>query len=348
MTTFKCGERVWDFEKAPTKRETFPHLPGLIQYTVPLPLDHMICKTTDYDMLGLDAPVADWSEESQPIGLWAADPANPLGGGGAAIGARNYLLARDAKAGNTEFFDAMVQCKDFVETADAEEMDSRTSNKRPLAGNLCFQAFTHPSGAADGGVVIFSPCKFSEHIKADLHALGGVKGIVVPHAFHTAFVQDYLDEWPDLVFFAGPGLDETTKPGLLERTTGAVVLCDAEGKWGGDVAAAFTAEWQFEIIFNNMGGFPEANMFHQPSGVLCTSDLIYRDSKGETFDWCSPIEDAPEWGWVDKLYMAPNYDPPEEFDPNGGYIAMYRYFSAPFMGGGHKRRRRTRCARGSG
>ena len=39
-----------------------------------------------------------------------------------------------------------------------------------------FQGFTHPSGAAGSGIVLYSPCKFSKAIKAEFDALGGVKG----------------------------------------------------------------------------------------------------------------------------------------------------------------------------
>eukprot|EP01052_Picozoa_sp_SAG31_P036685 SAG31_NODE_4617_length_3092_cov_3.405947_1_plen_44_part_00 len=33
-----CGEREWDFETTPVRRSTWYHMPGVIQYTIPLPL----------------------------------------------------------------------------------------------------------------------------------------------------------------------------------------------------------------------------------------------------------------------------------------------------------------------
>ena len=78
-------------------------------------------------------------------------------------------------------------------------------SQRPLCGDLTFQVFAHEE--AGKGVVIFSPCKFSAAMKDEFNALGGVKGIVVPHAFHTAFVAAYLEEWPELTMYCGPGLN---------------------------------------------------------------------------------------------------------------------------------------------
>jgi len=332
--TCACGERDWDFEKAPTMRLTVPTLPGMIQYSVPLPLDHMIIKTTEYDILGLDAPMDEWSsKDSQPLGLWAADEANPLGGGGAHIGNRNWLLAKDKLAGNTHFFDAMVACKHFVENTDGEAFD-KSDTKRPLAGQLHFQGFTHPSGAAGSGIVLYSPCKFSKAIKAEFDALGGVKGIVVPHAFHTAFVHEYLEAWPDLVFFAGPGLDKEAKPGLFARTTGTNCEVDEAMAYTSPEAVAFMKEWNMDVSVSTLGGFPEANLFAKDSGVFCTSDLLYRDGRGDTFDWCTPIEPCPELDFIDILYSGPQYLVPEEVDRVGGVNAWYRYTCLRKLGGG--------------
>ena len=117
-------------------------------------------------------------------------------------------------------------------------------NKRPLCGDLTFQVFAHKEEG--NGVVIYSPCKYNEAMKAEFNALGGVKGIVVPHAFHTAFVAAYLAEWPDLVMFAGPGLTAEVKPHLFERTTGTVFL-DEECNTSPE-AVAFQEEYEFEYV----------------------------------------------------------------------------------------------------
>lgn len=41
----------------------------------------------------------------------------------------------------------------------------------------------------------------------------------------------------------------------------------------------------FRPARSTLGGFPEANLFAKDSGVFCTSDLLYRDGRGDTFDW---------------------------------------------------------------
>ena len=86
---------------------------------------------------------------------------------------------------------------------------------------------------------------------------------------------------------------------MFERTTGAVFL---EDTFETAEALAFQEEYGFSVYNTVLGGFGEANMFHKPSGVLCTSDLLYRATQGPTFDWCTPNENAPEWEWVDVLY----------------------------------------------
>jgi len=316
-----CGERTWDFETTSVRRSTWKHLPGLIQFAVPLPLDYDIMKICMYDLLALAAPVEQWNEPAGCDGMFGAAP---MDGNGASHGARNYLLGKDAVAGNSYFKDLMINCKTFMEgktEAEIVEFNSMECNKRPLCGDLTFQVFTHKEEGK--GVVIYSPCKFSEAMKDEFNALGGVKGIVVPHAFHTAFVEAYLKEWPDLVMYCGPGLTAEVKPLLFERTTGAVFL---EDTFETAEALAFSNEYEFSVYNNMMGGFGEANMFHKPSGVLCTSDLIYRGAQGPTFDWCTPNEDAPEWEWVDVLYRAPQYFPVEDIDPKGGINAFYRYY----------------------
>eukprot|EP01052_Picozoa_sp_SAG31_P047441 SAG31_NODE_9497_length_1268_cov_1.054748_1_plen_303_part_00 len=282
-------------------------------------------KTTTYDLLALDAPMSEWNEPAKALGMWAN---GPLSGNHASWGARNYLLGKDAQAGNTYYHDLMVQCKTFIEGVDEaqiEYFDSMECTKRPLAGNFNFQVFTHPSEVAPGsqtkGVVIFSPCKFSQAMKDEFNAMGGVKGILVPHGFHTAFVRAYLDTWPDLVMFLGPGITAEMKPHMFERTTGFFYHYEEEG-WNVPEAMAFKDEWQIDTIYNDIGGFAEGNLFHKPSGMLCSADIIYRNECGETFDWCTPNEVAPEWKWVDVLYCAPQWLPPEEIDPEGGTIAF--------------------------
>lgn len=37
-STIACGEREWDFETTPVRRSTWYNSPGVIQYTIPLPL----------------------------------------------------------------------------------------------------------------------------------------------------------------------------------------------------------------------------------------------------------------------------------------------------------------------
>lgn len=266
---------------------------------------------------------ADAAPSSPPRAPWA--------------GARNYLLGKDQEAGNTYYHDLMVQCKTFIEGADEatiKDLDSMESTRRPLAGNFNFQVFTHPSGE-NKGVIIFSPCKFSQAMKDEWNAMGGVKGILVPHGFHTAFVAAYLAEWPEVVMFLGPGITAELKPHMFTPRPGPFYHYE-EGGWDAPEAVAFKNEWDVDIVCNDIGGFPEANFFHKPSGMLCTADIIYRNESGETFDWCTPNEVAPEWKWIDVLYCAPQWLPAEEVDPGGGTIAFYRYYMNYTLGNGEQ------------
>ena len=54
---------------------------------------------------------------------------------------------------------------------------------------------------------------------------------------------------------------------------------------------------------------------------------------GETYDWCTPNEVAPEWEWMDVLYKAPQFLPAEEIDPTGGINAFYRCVAFPGRSG---------------
>jgi hypothetical protein len=64
----------------------------------------------------------------------------------------------------------------------------------------------------DGTVLLHSPCRLSDELRADLEPLGKVADVVAPNWFHDLYLADYRRTYPAAVFWA---------PVMLRRLKGS-------------------------------------------------------------------------------------------------------------------------------
>lgn len=115
----------------------------------------------------------------------------------------------------------------------------------------------------EDGLVLIAPVPIDDALEAELRALGTVRGLVAPNAFHHFYLLDAAVRFPDAVCFLAQGVAEK-----LERVpTGAQTL-----------GAEPDPLWQAELAQALVGGAPKVNevvFLHRPSGTLVLTDLCF-------------------------------------------------------------------------
>jgi hypothetical protein len=113
---------------------------------------------------------------------------------------------------------------------------------------------------AGDGLVVHSPIAIDDELKAEIDALGPVRFIVAPNAYHHLFVGDAMKAWPDASLVAPAALRKKRKD----------LRIDAELESGPPVA--WGPDLQSFPIRGSM--LKETVLFHAPTGTLVGSDLF--------------------------------------------------------------------------
>jgi len=116
---------------------------------------------------------------------------------------------------------------------------------------------------ADGGVALISPIELDDALAAEIDAIGPVRAIVAPNAFHHLYVGAALRRHPEAGCFVAPGTQE---------------------KLGADVASCSILGDEAEPLWSevldqvSVGGVPMTNevvFFHRPSKTVVLTDLCF-------------------------------------------------------------------------
>ena len=121
----------------------------------------------------------------------------------------------------------------------------------------------------DGGLWTHSPVRFSDAEAAAIDALGPVRHVVAPNAFHHLFAGDALRRWPGATLSKSPALVKK-RPDLAP----AHVLGDGTPPWPIS-----------EIEAVPLGGAPmvrESAFIHVDSGTLLLTDAAFNIRVPET------------------------------------------------------------------
>ncbi len=112
----------------------------------------------------------------------------------------------------------------------------------------------------DGGLFVWSPIPLSNALRVKVDALGAIRHIVAPNAFHHLYLGEWQAAYPEALVYAPPGLRKKRKDIRFDRDLDAT-----------------PAEWASEIDVVLVDGnllFTEAVFFHAKSGTAIFTDLI--------------------------------------------------------------------------
>jgi len=115
---------------------------------------------------------------------------------------------------------------------------------------------------ADGGLWMHSPGPLPHALVQAIDAIGPVRFIVAPNAFHHFFVADAARAWPEASVHLAPGLAEKRKD----------LSCDAE------LGDAPPPAWKNELDQCLLRGVPrmsEVVFLHRASRTLIATDLAF-------------------------------------------------------------------------
>ncbi len=145
----------------------------------------------------------------------------------------------------------------------------------------------------DGSLLVDSPGRLHDGLRAAIDALGAVRHIVTPNKLHHLFVADWIRAYPAAHFHAPPGL-AAKRPDLRIHAT----LGDgAPTSWAADLE---------QMVFRGSVYMDEVVFFHGATRTLVLGDLIENHEP----EVLSPVQRF----WARRNAMlAPNGSTPRNF-----------------------------------
>ena len=125
---------------------------------------------------------------------------------------------------------------------------------------------------ADGGLLVCSPVRMDDGLRAGIEALGDVRWLVAPNSLHHLFLKDWQDAYPNATTFAPPGLRKKRPDIAFDED-----LTDTAPEiWAGEID---------QIIVRGSLITSEVVFFHRPSQTVIFTDLIQHFSPGWFSGW---------------------------------------------------------------
>jgi hypothetical protein len=126
----------------------------------------------------------------------------------------------------------------------------------------------------DGGLLLHSPVRLDDRLKAELDTLGTVRAVVAPNRFHHLYVGDYRVPYPQARFYGALGLQTKRKDLAFFGMLGDEPMPE----WRGAIEQRLFrgAPWLNEVVF-----------FHPASRTLLLTDLAFNVPAGKV--WGVPI-----------------------------------------------------------
>ena len=118
---------------------------------------------------------------------------------------------------------------------------------------------------------VHSPLKISDNLIEEISALGEVKYLVAPNKLHHLFLSDWLQQFPDAICYAPPGLEKKRPDIHFSKVLGM----QSENEWEKEIN---------QTIFKGSPVMEEVVFFHKSSKTLILTDLI-ENFKPESFNW---------------------------------------------------------------
>ena len=146
-------------------------------------------------------------------------------------------------------------------------MDRITDDIYALSGDLYAGLMYFPLRMlvirVPAGLILWSPVTLDDAQAAAIDALGTVRWIMAPNAFHHLYLEDSMQRWPDATLIVSDGLAQK-RPDL--DLSNAVSLASMPSAFAGILEA------------RRIEGAPSMNewvLLHKPSRTLIVCDLIF-------------------------------------------------------------------------
>jgi hypothetical protein len=117
---------------------------------------------------------------------------------------------------------------------------------------------------ADEKLWIHSPIELTTELQTELDALGEVGYVLSPYRMHYQHLQDFADVYPDAKYYAPPGLDTKSLPGV--KFTARLKDAAPEPEWKNEIDQLYVRgnALDNEVVF-----------FHSASRTLMLADLCF-------------------------------------------------------------------------
>jgi len=115
---------------------------------------------------------------------------------------------------------------------------------------------------SDGGLWVHSPGPMDENLADSIDALGEVRFIVAPNAFHHLYLEDSMKRWPSAQCHVAPGLTQKRK----ELSFHAELSDEPDSGWAADLE---------QILIAGAPKVNEVAFFHRSTRTLLLVDLVF-------------------------------------------------------------------------
>lgn len=125
---------------------------------------------------------------------------------------------------------------------------------------------------ADGGLVVWSPIRLTDDLRAAVDALGRVAHIVAPNSLHHLFLAEWQRAYPGARLYAAPGLRKKRRDLAFDAELGDAPAAD----WAGEID---------QIAMRGNLITTEIVFFHRASGTLLFTDLLQQIASDRLSGW---------------------------------------------------------------
>jgi hypothetical protein len=125
---------------------------------------------------------------------------------------------------------------------------------------------------SDGHLFVWSPIRLTDHLRAEVDALGQVRHIVAPNSLHHLFLPEWQNAYPDARLYAPPGLRQKRDDIAFDADLGDAPAPD----WAGDID---------QVLMQGNRITTEVVFFHGKSGTVLLTDLIQQFPASSFSGW---------------------------------------------------------------
>lgn len=150
---------------------------------------------------------------------------------------------------------------------------------------------------ADGALWVHSPITLNDELRAAVAALGTPRWLIAPNKIHYAYIQDWLEAFPQAESWGVAGIEDRARANGIAVTIHHRLGDDAPTEWAGVLDQA---------LFHGSRFMDEVAFFHRASGTVILTDLI-ENFAPQKLGWTMRIA-----GWFTGI-LAPNGSTPRDY-----------------------------------